>query len=137
MNALTLQSGIKRGISSISEIWFLLLFILLGGINLCNILMGNWHPVNTIAASVSVFIIALLLFLLFRKNSWISFYLGLLFASGSSLAYLAVLSEFKEFPLGTEPGALNLIIGGSLFCGTSFFLAIRMMMKGIHKICTN
>ena len=49
----------------------------------------------------------------------------------------AALSEYDEFPLGTEPNALSLLAFGTIIGGISFALAIKMSFQGAYKLYTD
>ena len=49
----------------------------------------------------------------------------------------AALSEYDEFPLGTEPNALSLLAFGTIVGGISFALAIKMSFQGAYKLYTD
>lgn len=136
MNTATAINYVKRLFHSLPEVWYIMLFGILAHSNIHILLNGgNWHSGNTYTFSFCVIIIALLIIQLFKKNAWSRFPLGMLFLFGSLLTFFALLSEYSEFPLGTESGAIQLLIGGSPLIGISFLLAGKMLLKGLYDMC--
>lgn len=96
---------------------------------------GNWHSGNMFMTLFCIAIIALLIMQLLKRNVWSRFLLGMLFTFGSLLMFFALLSEYSEFPLGTEAGAIQLLVVGSLLIGISFLLGGKMLLNGLHNMC--
>ena len=117
------------------EVWYIMLFAILAHSNI-HILFngGNWHSGNTFTTLFCVAIIALLIIQLLKRNVWSRFLLGMLFTFGSLFMFFALLSEYSEFPLGTEASALQLLVAGSLFIGISFLLGGKMLLNGLHNM---
>lgn len=136
MNALATFPQAKKIIGLLPEIWY----TLLSGICTLDIIYSlihtPWNPTSLLFIILNFVVVALLVRQLFRANGWVSIMLGILFSIGSLWMFLAVLSEYKEFPLGTEPGAISLICIGSLLTITSFVLAARMLIKGYRIVST-
>ncbi len=127
---------LKKFFHSLPEIWYIILFSILTYSNIhIQLNEGNWHSGNTYTVSFCVAVIALLIIQLLKKNTWSRILLGVVFSFGSLLTFFPLLSEYSEFPLGIEPGALQLIIVGSLLIGISFLLAGKMLLKGLYNLC--
>lgn len=136
MNALATFPQVKKRIGLLPEIWYT---ILLGGMALDNVdylTRTPWNSSSLLFLILYFGVVALLVRQFFRASGWVSVILGALFSIGSLFMFLAVLSEYKEFPLRTEPGAISLICVGSLLTITSFMLAARMFLKGCRIIST-
>ena len=74
---------------------------------------------------------ALLIKQIFQKTGWISLLFGFFLSFASLYMIGALLSEYREFPTGTEPNAiLMLTVGGPLF-GISLILALKMCYQGV------
>lgn len=134
MGTLVSNPGIIKVLRSLPEIWYITLFTLLGGSNILNVFSFGWNSVNGVTTLLSLAIVVLLVVQLFKKLVWSRFLLGALFTFGSLFMFIALLSEYSEFPLGTEPNAINLIIGGILVIGPSFLLAGKMLIRGVHNV---
>ena len=134
MGTLVSNPRIIKVLRSLPEIWYITLFILLGGSNFLNVFSFGWNSVNGVTTLLSLAIVVLLVVQLFKELVWSRFLLGALFTFGSLFMFIALLSEYSEFPLGTEPNAINLIIGGILVIGPSFLLAGKMLIRGVHHV---
>lgn len=134
MNTSIVTNRIKRFINSFPEIWYITLFSLLVISDIACLFTSGWHSRNTVTTLVSLAIVILLLMQLFRNNTWSRFLLGTIFTFGSLFMFLALLSEYSEFPLGTEPGAITLLAVGIPLIGFSFLMGGKMLLKGIHNM---
>ena len=138
MNTTSLKLGIQKAINNISEIWFLLILAVptifdaifeIGS-------KGKW-TIPFILLSIAVILISILIKQLIQKTAWISLVLGVVLCFFSSFFIAAALSEYDEFPLGTEPNALSLHAFGTIVGGISFALAIKMSFQGAYKLYTD
>ena len=134
MNTSTTIPQVKKTVSLLPEIWYAIFLV-------CSIAGTGrylWNTggdtLNIILFFIGLCILGLLIKQCIRQNGWVSFYMGAIFTLGSAYMSLALLSEYREFPLGTEPGAISLITVGGLLCGASLVFAIWMLIKGIRKI---
>ena len=134
MNTTSLKPGIQKTINNISEIWFLLILAVptifdaifeIGS-------KGKWT-----IPFIAVILISILIKQLIQKTAWISLVLGVVLCFFSSFFIAAALSEYDEFPLGTEPNALSLLAFGTIVGGISFALAIKMSFQGAYKLYTD
>ena len=135
MNTSIAINYLRKFFHSLPEVWYIMLFAILAHSNI-HILFngGNWHSGNTFTTLFCVAIIALLIIQLLKRNVWSRFLLGMLFTFGSLFMFFALLSEYSEFPLGTEASALQLLVAGSLFIGISFLLGGKMLLNGLHNM---
>lgn len=138
MNTTSLKPGIQKTINNISEIWFLLILAVptifdatfeIGS-------KGKW-TISFTLLSIAVILISILIKQLIQKTAWISLVLGVFLCFFSSFFIAAALSEYDEFPLGTEPNALSLLAFGTIVGGISFALAIKMSFQGAYKLYTD
>lgn len=138
MSTLASNPRISKMIHSISEIWFLLILAVptifdaifeIGS-------KGKWTIPFTLL-SIAVILISILIKQLIQKTAWISLVLGVVLCFFSLFFVAAALSEYDEFPLGTEPNALSLLAFGTIVGGISFVLAIKMSFQGAYKLYTD
>ena len=136
MNTSIVINYLKKFFHSLPEVWYIALFAIWAHSNI-HILFkgGNWHSGNMFMTLFCIAIIALLIMQLLKRNVWSRFLLGMLFTFGSLLMFFALLSEYSEFPLGTEAGAIQLLVVGSLLIGISFLLGGKMLLNGLHNMC--
>lgn len=134
MNASTVNFQMKKVVCFLPEIWYTLFCISSIAGTGSYLFRTGWNTFNVISLLLFSCIAGLLIRQFFKTNGWISFIMGFLFTLGSCYMSLALLSEYREFPLGTEPRAISLITFGGLLIGTSLVLAIWMLIKGIRKI---
>lgn len=138
MNTTSLKPGIQKTINNISEIWFLLI---LAVPTICDAIFeigskGKW-TISFTLLSITVILISILIKQLIQKTAWISLVLGVVLCFFSLFFIAAALSEYNEFPLGTEPNALSLLAFGTIVGGISFALAIKMSFQGAYKLYTD
>ncbi|SEF51480.1 hypothetical protein [Parabacteroides chinchillae] len=132
MNILIIKIWSKRFIDSLPEIWYIILFALLTCSNFHS-LSASWHIVNIFMILFSLTIVTLLIMQLFKKILWSRLLLGLLFTLGSIYMFLALLSEYMEFPTKTDTEAIQLIVAGSILIGVSFLLGGKMLLYGLFS----
>ncbi len=132
MNILIIKIWSKRFIDSLPEIWYIILFALLTCSNFHS-LSASWHIVNIFMILFSLIIVTLLIMQLFKKILWSRLLLGLLFTLGSIYMFLALLSEYMEFPTKTDTEAIQLIVAGSILIGASFLLGGKMLLYGLFS----
>lgn len=134
MDTSTVRTGVKKIGYFLSEIWYISIICLLAGNNLFRLQATNWQTTDIVITLIAATLIVLLAIQFIKRNCWIDFYLGILFAFGSFWMILAMLSEYQEFPLGTEPRAMLLLGVGGLLFGSSFLLAGKMVIRGVRNI---
>ena len=132
MNILIIKIWSKRFIDSLPEMWYIILFALLTCSNFHS-LSASWHIVNIFMILFSLTIVTLLIMQLFKKILWSRLLLGLLFTLGSIYMFLALLSEYMEFPTKTDTEAIQLIVAGSILIGVSFLLGGKMLLYGLFS----
>lgn len=137
MNASTALRYFKKFFHALPEIWYIMLFAVSPLENIIRLFRGgDWHTVHTFTTLSCVAVISLLVLQLLKKEmGWSRFLFGMLFTFASLFMFFALLSEYSEFTLGTEAGAIQLIVVGSLLIGISFLLAGKMLLKGLYKMC--
>ena len=134
MNAFASIHQAKKVVGLLPEIWYALFFgsaIIGTGLYLIRV-GGDFR--NMIFLLIYLCFFGLLVKQFFRESKWINFFMGILFSLGSFYMLCAVVSEYDEFPLGTEPGAIKLIAIAAPLCGAFLAFAIWMLVKGIRKI---
>lgn len=134
MNALTTSPQTKKMIGLLPDIWFTFLSAMYLILVSTNLAATGWTAKSSVLPAVLVLIIGVLIKQFVRKGSWARFLLGMLFAICSFFVFMATLSEYREFPLKTDPKAIKLIVVGCVLSGLSLVLAIKMLMSGLHKM---
>lgn len=134
MSAFVLSPQMRTIAHSISEIWYIIIFsVITWDINYSLIKKG-WDTSSFLSLLFFALLIALLIKQIFRRTGWISLLFGFIFSFVSLYMIGALLSEYSEFPTGTESNAIwMLIVGGTLF-GISLILGIRMCQQGAYRL---
>lgn len=125
MNLATTRPWIKNIIHSLPEIWYILLLLAW--------LVPGMRIGNTVITVLSLGVLFLLTKQLFRKSGWVSMLLGFFLTLGSFILFMAMLSEYNQFPVKNTSGAFELLLGGGLLIGTSFIFSVQMLIGGIRK----
>ena len=131
MSTLASNPRIKKMIHSISEIWFIIILSFPAWDINSSLITKGWDTSHFIASLLFALLMALLIKQIFQKTGWISLLFGFFLSFASLYTIGALLSEYREFPTGTEPNAiLMLTVGGPLF-GISLILALKMCYQGV------
>ena len=134
MSTLASNPRISKMIHSISEIWFIIILSFPAWDINSSLITKGWDTSHFIVSLLFALLIVLLIKQIFQKTEWISLLFGFLLSFASLYMIGALLSEYSEFPTGTEPNAiLMLTVGGGIF-GISLILGIRMCLQGAHKL---
>lgn len=134
MSTLASNPRISKMIHSISEIWFIIILSFPAWDINSSLITKGWDTSHFIVSLLFALLIVLLIKQIFQKTGWISLLFGFLLSFASLYMIGALLSEYSEFPTGTEPNAiLMLTVGGGIF-GISLILGIRMCLQGAHKL---
>lgn len=135
MNSSIPMNYLKKFFHTLPEVWYIMLFTILAHSNIRFLLnRGDWNSGNMFMIIFCAAMITLLVIQLMKKNIWSQWsrvVFGMLFTLCSLYMSFALLSEYLEFPNGTESGAIQLLAGGSLLTGTSLLLAVKMLLKGL------
>jgi len=118
------RENLKKVLKCIPEI-----LLLIGGFSclLSELIWTSSISLNFLNGLIVLGIIAILSLLIW-KNKYIALYMSMLLGFVSFYFILALLSEFSEFPVGSQEGIKMLLIGG-LICGGLLAISIIMPIK--------
>jgi hypothetical protein len=113
--------------------WKTLLRYLPEGLLLSTMLAMSFPYRYTVPALVPLLPALLLVALLIWKNRYLALFITAVFALGIGYMFLALLSEFHEFPAGDPGAAQMLATGGAIFLSA----AILVIIMPIKYFSTN
>lgn len=96
-----------------------------------DILAGN--QINFVMPIISILLAALLIW----KNKFLALTLSILLGIGSCYMLLALISEFREFPIGNPEGNILLLTGSLIFIFLlvmAIFMPIKYFQKNKNSI---